>query len=458
MTSRSTRRHFLEITGATAGVAAVRGPLVSTQALATAQPPPAAGTARPRVAALATVYNYLSHAYHIVGRFIDGFPVHDGARLHRPPFEIASLFIEQTPARDRPRPGQGEPARDPPEPDDRRCADARHRQAGRRRRPPDRRARRVSVQRETSEALSARPVLPRGARGLQSLWPVVPVFIDKHLSYSRSEASEMVGAARQQHVPLMAGSSLPVTWRLPPLEIPLGRKFQDVLVASRGDLEIFGFHALETLQCMAERRDRAGKPQGVAAVTCLEGDAVWEAGDPGVWSWNLLEHALARSHTVNPGDISRTRATSCPRSRPARRPDEAPHPVAFVVEYVDGLRGHGPDPERPCRRHDDRRAGSTTGRRRIDRLDAHVPARAAGRQLLQSAGPADRGLLPDRQAPLPCRAHAPDRRHSRRGPREPHQDHRADRRHPNWPRSITRRPADSGFIRTPLTDPRPNRL
>ena len=55
-------------------------------------------TSPPKVAALATVYHYLSHAYHIVGRFIDGFPVHDGQGLHVPPFEIASLFIEQTPA------------------------------------------------------------------------------------------------------------------------------------------------------------------------------------------------------------------------------------------------------------------------------------------------------------------------------------------------------------------------
>ena len=47
----------------------------------------------------------------------------------------------------------------------------------------------------------------------------------------------MVDQARELKVPLMAGSSLPVTWRLPPLEIPLGRSFQEVLVASRGNLE-----------------------------------------------------------------------------------------------------------------------------------------------------------------------------------------------------------------------------
>src|SRR5262249_10521906 len=118
----------------------------------------------------------------------------------------------------------------------------------------------------------------------------VPLFIDKHLSYSRAEAREMVAQAQAHKIPLMAGSSLPVTWRFPELEIPLERTIEEVLVVSRGDLEIYGFHALETLQCMVERRKRTGKPQGVVAVTCLEGDSVWKAGDSGVWSWKLLEH------------------------------------------------------------------------------------------------------------------------------------------------------------------------
>src|SRR4029077_5594850 len=87
------------------------------------------------------------------------------------------------------------------------------------------------------------------------------------------------------------------------LELPLGIAASDALVASRGDIEIFGFHALETLQCMVERRDRKSKPQGVVAVTCLEGDAVWEAADRKVWSRALLDAALSRSHTLNPGDI-----------------------------------------------------------------------------------------------------------------------------------------------------------
>jgi hypothetical protein len=133
----------------------------------------------------------------------------------------------------------------------------------------------------------------------------------------------------------MAGSSLPVTWRLPHLEVPLGRRWEDALVASRGEIEIFGFHALETLQCQVERRDRGGKPQGVAAVTYLEGDAVWEAGDAGRWSWPLLDGALSRSHTRNPGDIRQnTRDFVAPEGRPTFL-----QPVAFLVEYADGFRG-----------------------------------------------------------------------------------------------------------------------
>ena len=73
----------------------------------------------------------------------------------------------------------------------------------------------------------------------------------------------------------MAGSSLPVTWRRPELELPLGSDIKEALVASRGEIEIYGFHALEALQCMVERRFPRGvvAKQGVKAVTCIEGDS-----------------------------------------------------------------------------------------------------------------------------------------------------------------------------------------
>jgi hypothetical protein len=342
MTSGSTRRHFLEMTGATVGMAGLGGasPSGLLAAAETATQPDSG--ARPKVAALASVYYYLSHAYHIVGRFLDGFPVYDGRPevLHRPPFEIASLFIEQATA----------------ETDLGRAKAHRH---GVRLSPTIADALTLGTGKLAVDAvllIAEHGEYPSNKK-LQKLYPrgryfrevldvfrasgrAVPVFIDKHLSYSRTEASEMVKSASEQGVPLMAGSSLPVTWRLPALEIPLGRRFHEVLVASRGDLEIFGFHALETLQCMAERRDRRGKPQGVAAVTCLEGDAVWEAGDQGAWSWKLLEHALGRSHSVNVGDIKQnTRDFRPPAAPKGDVQTKFRHPVAFLVEYVDGLRG-----------------------------------------------------------------------------------------------------------------------
>ena len=62
----------------------------------------------------------------------------------------------------------------------------------------------------------------------------------------------------------MAGSSLPVSWRRPELELTLDAPIEDALVAAYGPIEVYGFHALETLQTMVERRK--GGETGVKAV------------------------------------------------------------------------------------------------------------------------------------------------------------------------------------------------
>jgi len=129
----------------------------------------------------------------------------------------------------------------------------------------------------------------------------------------------------------MAGSSLPVTWRRPELEFKADTPIEDALVAAYGPLEIYGFHALETLQVMMERRN--GGESGVKAVTCLTGKDVWKAGDAGKWSWDLLEAALGRSETVNPGDIRRNVGSFPVGSMPSTPP------TAFLIEYTDGTRG-----------------------------------------------------------------------------------------------------------------------
>src|SRR5262249_24379658 len=131
----------------------------------------------------------------------------------------------------------------------------------------------------------------------------------------------------------MAGSSLPVTWRRPELELPLGAKIEEALVASRGEIEIYGIHALEALQCMVERR--AGGEKGVKAARCLEGDAGWRAGDEGVWSKAVLEEALSRTPSLNVGDARENCRQYTP---PPGRPTFPRDAVAFVVEYRDGFR------------------------------------------------------------------------------------------------------------------------
>ncbi len=454
----STRRQFLESTGATVGIAGLRGSLGSVSHTVTAPASEVGVTARPKVAALATVYHYLSHAYHIVGRFIDGFPVHDGPGLHVPPFEVASLFIEQTP--DQTDLGRAKAKRHGIR-DSLTIADALTLGTGK-----------LAV--DAVLLIAEHGEYPYNQK-LQKLYPrgrffrevlevfksssrSVPVFIDKHLSYDRVEAFEMVEQARGRNVPLMAGSSLPVTWRLPPLEIPLGRQFKDVIVASRGDLEIFGFHALETLQCMVERRERHGKPQGVIAVTCLEGDAVWAAGNQGVWSWPLLERALGRSHTVNPGDIRQNTRDFKPPPAPGRDAlTKLGHPVAFVVEYVDGLRatvlilnGHVDDTTIAVR------LDAATGGDTIVSTLAYLPA-PPGASFFNPlvlriedfflAGrppyPVERTLLTGGILDVALESRIRD--HKRIAT-------------PDLAGIDYRAPADSGFIRTPLTNPEPNRL
>lgn len=330
MTPRPSRREFLELASLTASA----GSLVAGSDV----PPPQAGPPRKKLAALVSAYYYLSHGYHIVGRFLDGFDVHEGHGLHRPDFDIASLFVEQV----------------VPETDLGRANAARHQL---RWSPTIADALTLGSDRLAVDGVlliaehgdypyneKLQKLYPRG-RFFRSVLDVfrasgrsVPVFIDKHLSYSRAEAQTMIEQARALNVPLMAGSSLPVTWRIPDLEIPLGLPWKEALVASRGDLEIFGFHALETLQCMVERRDLRGKPQGVSAVTYLEGDAVWEAGERGVWSRELLNRALGRSHTLNPGDARRNTRDFMPL--PGRDSlTKLRVPIAFVVDYADGFRG-----------------------------------------------------------------------------------------------------------------------
>ena len=159
----------------------------------------------------------------------------------------------------------------------------------------------------------------------------VPVFNDKHLSYSWRKAKEMVETSRHLGFPFLAGSSLPVTWRLPPIELPLGCQIEEALMVGVGSSDAMDYHALEALQCMVERRK--GGETGVKAVQMIEGDAVWKAGEEGRWSHELLEAALARSDIMfgdndHPKDLANN----------GELPRLAKNPAAYFIEHGDGLR------------------------------------------------------------------------------------------------------------------------
>ena len=82
-----TRREFLF----TAAAAAIVGKAAADRPRTT--PPPRPKPATKKIAVLTTAYHYLSHAYHIGGRFLNGY-LRDGT-LHHPDFGIAGMYVEQ---------------------------------------------------------------------------------------------------------------------------------------------------------------------------------------------------------------------------------------------------------------------------------------------------------------------------------------------------------------------------
>src|SRR4030088_2788329 len=227
---------------------------------------------RPKLAAVCTVYRKHSHTQHIVDRFLEGYGWN--GTHHHPPMDLVSLYVDQHPKDDL---------------------------------TPDRAARfpGMKVCQNITEALTLggsklavdgvvlvgeHGDYPRNEKG-QTRYPryeffqqivdvfrksgrSVPVFNDKHLSWKWEWAKEMVETARKMGFPLLAGSSLPVTWRMPAVDLPYGAEVEEVMCVAFGAVDSYDFHALETIQCMAERR--RGGERGVVALQALRGAAVWK--------------------------------------------------------------------------------------------------------------------------------------------------------------------------------------
>jgi hypothetical protein len=276
-----------------------------------------AQTGKKRIACLSSTYHVRSHSDNFITRFLEGYWIHD--KYYEPPFEVASLWMDQT------HPGDI--------------------------------GQRLAKAYDVPVAKSIADALTLGTRRLavdgvilvcehgdyphnekqQQLYPrfeffeqVVkvfkesgkscPVFVDKHLSYDWRKARQMYDWSRELKFPLMAGSSVPVTFRRPEYDPALGVEMESALSIGGGWVADGGiFHILETLQAFVERRK--GAETGVRSVQMLKNAEVWTAAQQGLWRRDLLDAALARQQ----------------KARSAKRPEDM-RAVLGLMEYRDGFK------------------------------------------------------------------------------------------------------------------------
>lgn len=285
---------------------------------------------RLKIACIATIVFKYSHAQHFLDRFLEGYGF-DG-RHHRPEMDLVSLYVDQI--------GEGDLSAD---------RAARHPQ--------------LTIYPSVAEALTlggdslaVDGVLligehgdyPKNEKG-QTPYPryelfqqivgvfeasgrSVPVFNDKHLSWNWAQARAMYDTARRLGFAFQAGSSLPVTWRTPSIDLPLDTPVTEGVCVGYGGVDSYDFHALETLQCLMERR--AGGESGVVRLQAYRGDAFWKAHHERLWSRALFDAALCRSHTLASARPGFNHVFPTVDELKALVKD----PIAYVYEHVDGAR------------------------------------------------------------------------------------------------------------------------
>lgn len=285
---------------------------------------------RPKIVAIVTIYHKYAHAQHIVDRFLEGYGWN--SRHHRPPMDLVSLYVDQVRENDLSR---ERAARFPSMKIYPTIADALTLGGG-------------NLAVDGVLLIGEHGDYPTNEKG-QRLYPryeffkeivavykasgrTAPIFNDKHLSWKWEWAREMYDTSLEMGFAFMAGSSLPVTWRTPSIDMPLGTQVREAVCVGYGGVDSYDFHALETCQCMVERRE--GGEKGVKWLRAYRGDKFWQAHHERLWSRELFESALCRSHTLTPSragfnDIFPTL-------------DEmkviVKDPIAYQYEHLDGLK------------------------------------------------------------------------------------------------------------------------
>jgi hypothetical protein len=147
----------------------------------------------------------------------------------------------------------------------------------------------------------------------------VPVFNDKHLSYNWDDAKWMFDKSRELKFPLTGGSSIPIYYRTPSIEVAVETPIRNSIVLGGTIDEGAFFHCVDVLQAFVDRRK--GGETGVRSVQSIRGPETWKWVEANGWAGNLLE-AVRKKFDLQAGHFQGGR-----------------NPNVCVVEYRDGTMG-----------------------------------------------------------------------------------------------------------------------
>jgi len=285
---------------------------------------------RKKIAFLATVVHLHSHAQHFLDRQTLGYTW--GGAWQSPRLDVAAVYVDQFPSND--------------------LARERIRRHGLRQFPTIAEALTLGGSKLAVDGvviIGEHGDYPTNEKG-QKLYPryawfkevvrvfeasgrAVPVFSDKHLSTTWNGCAEMVADSKRLGFPFLAGSSLPVTWRLPSIDMPYDAPLAESVCVGYGGVDSYDFHGLETAQCMSERR--RGGEAGIASVHALRGARLWEAlaAPDREITRRLLVAALCRSHNVPVRDGYPTDRITFSWARRT-----FPDTLAYLIQHRDGFR------------------------------------------------------------------------------------------------------------------------
>ncbi len=161
----------------------------------------------------------------------------------------------------------------------------------------------------------------------------VPIFNDKHLSTDWDQCAEMIADSKRLGFGFLAGSSLPVTWRLPSIDMPWGTPLKESVCVCYGGVDSYDFHGLETAQCMSERR--VGGEVGIKSVHALRGDNLWQtlSADDRTNTRRLMVAALNRSHNLPVEGGFPTAPVTFEWAK-----STLPDTIGYLIEHLDGFR------------------------------------------------------------------------------------------------------------------------